>query len=68
MTVPGAVGSSGVRVVGSSSLLGGCGGVAGGECADGGGDHGAEFGRVEDFEEWVYWPERPYTIDAGTPG
>jgi hypothetical protein len=21
----------------------------------------AEDGRVEDFEEWAYWPEKPYT-------
>jgi hypothetical protein len=22
----------------------------------------ADDGRVEDFEEWVYWPQRPYTV------
>jgi hypothetical protein len=22
----------------------------------------AADGRVEDFEEWVYWPQRPYTM------
>jgi hypothetical protein len=21
----------------------------------------AEDGRVEDFEEWAYWPDKPYT-------
>jgi hypothetical protein len=24
----------------------------------------AADGRVEDFEEWVYWPQRPYTMGA----
>jgi hypothetical protein len=23
----------------------------------------AEDGRVEDFEEWAYWPDRPYAAD-----
>jgi ketosteroid isomerase-like protein len=23
----------------------------------------AEDGRVEDFEEWAYWPGKPYTVD-----
>ncbi len=22
-------------------------------------------GRVADFEEWPYWPGRPYTVDSG---
>jgi ketosteroid isomerase-like protein len=26
----------------------------------------APDGRVEDFEEWAYWPDRPYTAEAGT--
>jgi len=26
----------------------------------------APDGRVEDFEEWAYWPGRPYTADGGT--
>ncbi len=25
----------------------------------------AADGRVEDFEEWAYWPGRPYTAEAG---
>ena len=25
----------------------------------------ADDGRVEDFEEWAYWPGRPYTAEAG---
>ncbi|MGY1710461.1 YybH family protein [Geodermatophilus sp. SYSU D00758] len=25
-------------------------------------------GRVEDFEEWAYWPGRPYTAEAGSAG
>ena len=28
----------------------------------------AADGRVEDFEEWVYWPERAYTAPADTAG
>jgi hypothetical protein len=28
----------------------------------------APDGRVEDFEEWAYWPDKPYTADAGTAG
>jgi len=28
--------------------------------------HFAPDGRVEDFEEWAYWPDRPYS--AGTDG
>ncbi len=28
----------------------------------------APDGRVEDFEEWAYWPGAPYTADAGTAG
>ena len=28
----------------------------------------APDGRVEDFEEWAYWPGKPYTADAGTAG
>ena len=23
----------------------------------------AEDGRVEDFEEWAYWPGKPYTVE-----
>ena len=26
----------------------------------------APDGRVEDFEEWAYWPGRPYTADGDT--
>ena len=22
----------------------------------------AEDGRVEHFEEWAYWPDKPYTV------
>jgi ketosteroid isomerase-like protein len=25
----------------------------------------AEDGRVEDFEEWAYWPGKPYAADQG---
>jgi SnoaL-like domain len=25
----------------------------------------AEDGRVEDFEEWAYWPGKPYTASEG---
>ena len=25
----------------------------------------APDGRVEDFEEWAYWPGRPYTAEGG---
>jgi hypothetical protein len=28
----------------------------------------APDGRVEDFEEWVYWPGRAYTAEADTAG
>ncbi len=28
----------------------------------------APDGRVEDFEEWAYWPGRSYTADAETAG
>ena len=28
----------------------------------------APDGRVEDFEEWVYWPGRPFTAAADTAG
>jgi hypothetical protein len=28
----------------------------------------AADGRVEDFEEWVYWPQRPFTMGAETAG
>jgi len=28
----------------------------------------APDGRVADFEEWAYWPGRPYTQDAQPPG
>jgi hypothetical protein len=24
----------------------------------------APDGRVEDFEEWAYWPDKPYVADA----
>ena len=27
----------------------------------------APDGRVEDFEEWAYWPDKPYTADADQP-
>ncbi|MGY1736196.1 YybH family protein [Geodermatophilus sp. SYSU D00684] len=26
----------------------------------------ADDGRVEDFEEWAYWPGRPYTAEGDT--
>jgi len=26
--------------------------------------HFAEDGRVDDFEEWAYWPGKPYAADA----
>jgi hypothetical protein len=25
----------------------------------------APDGRVEDFEEWAYWPDKPYVADPG---
>ncbi|MGY1776855.1 hypothetical protein ACI8AV_13430 [Geodermatophilus sp. SYSU D00804] len=28
----------------------------------------ADDGRVEDFEEWAYWPGRSYTAEADTAG
>jgi hypothetical protein len=28
----------------------------------------APDGRVEDFEEWAYWPDKPYTAAAESPG
>ena len=28
----------------------------------------APDGRVEDFEEWAYWPGASYTADGGTAG
>ncbi|MGY1730564.1 YybH family protein [Geodermatophilus sp. SYSU D01045] len=28
----------------------------------------ADDGRVEDFEEWAYWPGRPYTAEADRAG
>ena|SRR5688572_7945832 len=28
----------------------------------------APDGRVEDFEEWAYWPGRPYAADAEAAG
>jgi hypothetical protein len=28
----------------------------------------ATDGRVEDFEEWAYWPDKPYTAGAETVG
>ena len=28
----------------------------------------APDGRVEDFEEWAYWPGKPYSADAGAIG
>ena len=28
----------------------------------------AEDGRVEDFEEWAYWPDKPYSADNSTSG
>jgi len=27
----------------------------------------AADGRVEDFEEWAYWPDKPYSAAASTP-
>jgi hypothetical protein len=27
----------------------------------------AADGRVEDFEEWAYWPGRPFSADPGSP-
>jgi ketosteroid isomerase-like protein len=27
----------------------------------------APDGRVEDFEEWAYWPDKPYTAAADSP-
>ena len=27
----------------------------------------AADGRVEDFEEWAYWPGRPYSADSAAP-
>jgi SnoaL-like domain len=30
--------------------------------------HFAEDGRVEDFEEWVYWPGRSYVAEGDTAG
>jgi len=27
----------------------------------------APDGRVEDFEEWAYWPDKPYTAAAESP-
>jgi ketosteroid isomerase-like protein len=27
----------------------------------------ASDGRVEDFEEWAYWPDKPYVADADQP-
>jgi hypothetical protein len=26
--------------------------------------HFAEDGRVDDFEEWAYWPDKPYTASG----
>jgi hypothetical protein len=28
----------------------------------------APDGRVEDFEEWAYWPDKPYVAEADTAG
>ncbi len=28
----------------------------------------APDGRVEDFEEWAYWPDKPYSAGAGAAG
>jgi ketosteroid isomerase-like protein len=28
----------------------------------------APDGRVEDFEEWAYWPDKPYSAAADTAG
>ncbi len=27
----------------------------------------APDGRVEDFEEWAYWPDKPYAADQAAP-
>jgi ketosteroid isomerase-like protein len=27
--------------------------------------HFADDGRVDDFEEWAYWPDKPYTASEG---
>lgn len=30
--------------------------------------HFAADGRVDDFEEWAYWPDKPYTADDSGSG